>query len=157
MILAQTSSYFATFFEGPWDQPHPDRIWKTTNSADDVKFILSYIYGFECKDCNLKEKPLVKLSLAHEYNLKDLLVCIEDILSRTIDVSNVKDFLLSADRLNLEVLKKACFVFVKQKGCSLVLDKSFVAIMENEKLWYELRSYLADNKHNNMSNNLRRF
>ena len=152
MILAQTSSYFATFFEGPWDQPHPDRIWKTTNSADDVKFILSYIYGFECKDCNLKEKPLVKLSLAHEYNLKDLLVCIEDILSRTIDVSNVKDFLLSADRLNLEVLKKACFVFVKEKGYSLVMDKSFAAMMENEKLWYELRSYLTDKKHNKVPN-----
>ena len=118
-----------------------------------MKFILSYIYGFECKDCNLKEKPLVKLSLAHEYNLKDLLVCIEDILSRTIDVSNVKDFLLSADRLNLKVLKKACFVFVEEKGYSLVMDKSFVAMVENEKLWYELRSYLADNKHNSMHSN----
>merc|ERR1712038_661217 len=151
-ILAQASSYFATFFEGPWDQEYPDGIWKTTNSADDMKFILSHIYDLPFQADKFKENALVKLSLAHEYGLEELLTCMECYLMKKIDMSNVKDILLCADLLNLEVLKEFCFMFIKQKGYSLLMNGSFVQMMENKNLWSELRSYLADIKHDNIPN-----
>lgn len=152
LILAQASSYFATFFEGPWDQECPDEIWKTTNSADDMKFILSHIYDLPFQADKFKENSLVKLRLAHEYGLEELLTCMECYLMKKIDTSNVKDILLSTDLLNLKVLKDFCFMFIKQKGYSLVMNENFVQMMENKKLWSELRSYLADTKHDNIPN-----
>lgn len=152
LILAQASSYFATFFEGPWDEECPDGIWKTTNSADDMKFILSHIYDIPFQASKFEENSLVKLSIAHEYGLKELLTCMECYLMKKIDTSNVKDILLTADLLNLKVLKECCFMFIKQEGYSLVMNESFVKMMENKKLWSELRSYLSDIKHDNKPN-----
>ena len=43
-ILSTASPYFATVFLGPWDDDHPDGVWKTTNCAEIMKGLLRSMY-----------------------------------------------------------------------------------------------------------------
>ena len=147
IVLSNVSSYFAIVFEGPWDLEHPDGIWKTSNSSETMKAVLSYIYGYPISVEDLEEHSLDILSLAHEYDMVELVTIVEIELIEKISTDNVKDLLHCSARFELERLKACCFDFVKTEGIDLIMDKEFVKISsEDENLWDELRCHMKENQ-----------
>ena len=113
-ILSAASPYFATVFEGPWCDEHPNGVWKTSNSADLMRVILAYIYISVEKEDDISKQPFAVLSLAHEYQLIILVEAAERILMQQIKEKNVKEILQSSILYNLENLKHSCFDFIEK-------------------------------------------
>ena len=143
-ILSAASPYFATVFEGPWDDEHPNGVWKTSNSANLMKVILAYIYIGVKKGDEISNQALAILSLAHEYQLEMLVKAAETILMQQIEEENVKEILQSSILYNLEKLKRSCFDFVKKNMAKVLMNKDFMKLAtEDEALWSELQSFFV--------------
>ena len=142
-VLSAANPYFATVFEGPWDDEHPNGVWKTSNSAKLMKVILAYIYIGVKKGDEISDQALAILSLAHEYELTMLVKAAETTLIQQIEEENVKELLQSSILYNLKKLKRSCFDFIKKNAIKVLTNKEFMKLAtEDEALWSELRSFL---------------
>jgi len=142
-ILSAASPYFATVFEGPWGDEHPNGVWNTANPVDLMKVILTHIYiGVKSND-EMSNQPLAILSLAHEYQLTMLVKATERVLMEQIEVGNVKELLQSSVLYNLVRLKQSCSEFIKNNSRKVLMNEDFMKLATEDKaLWIELRSFL---------------
>lgn len=144
VILSAASDYFKTVFKGPWADEHPNGIWQTTNSAELMKIMLTFIYTGDQFQNKCPEQHLDIVSLAHEYQLTDLLQISAKILIDKIDEENVKEILQASALYNLDDLKKSCFLYIKEDFAMVLMDGNFMKLAEkDESLWSELRLFLS--------------
>jgi len=147
VFLSSSSSYFATAFEGPWADEHPDGVWTTSNSADLMRIMLTYIYTCTHDDTEISKDPLAVLSLAREYDLMPLVDIAETILMSQISKDNVKEVLQAAAVYDLSKLKESCFIAISKNTVDIVTDEEFIKLSsEDNALWRELRVFLLKNE-----------
>jgi hypothetical protein len=141
-VLAANNSYFQTYFRGRWSELHSDGRWETNKSSDVIKALLSLIYTgenpFKISDAHLLEL----LETVYEFELDHNLVRVcQAKCSANITLLNVKNFLLSAKRLNASFLFDACFKFVCEHYFQLASDHTFALDIINDdegKLWNDI-------------------
>jgi hypothetical protein len=113
-ILAASSSYFATAFQGPWAENSPCREWKTSHASSIVQAFLAFMYTGDVDDAFFNEKPIDMFSIASEYGttvLKDIAVayCI-----LTVSACNFKEMLQLAHLHVIPALKTRCYEYAKK-------------------------------------------
>ena len=142
-VLSATSSYFKTAFDGPWNDEHPDGVWKTTNPANFMKIILRFLYACVPNVEEIEYDSLALLSLAHEYGLSEFVQLIESIIKINIDVTNVREIIHAAVLYNRSELKQFCFDYIKSDPLRMVTDQAVMQLgFEDKELWSELRDFL---------------
>jgi hypothetical protein len=141
-VLAANNSYFQTYFSGRWSELHSDGRWETNKSSDVIKALLSLIYTgedpFKISDAHLLEL----LETVYEFELDHNLVrvCQAKCIAN-ITLLNVKNFLLSAKRLNASFLFDTCFKYVCEHYFQLASDHTFALDIINDdegKLWNDI-------------------
>ena len=142
-VLSATSSYFKTAFDGPWNDEHPDGVWKTTNPANFMKIILRFLYACVPNVEEIEYDSLALLSLAHEYGLSEFVQLIESIIKINIDVTNVREIIHAAVLYDRSELKQFCFDYIKSDPLRMVTDQAVMQLgFEDKELWSELRDFL---------------
>ncbi len=149
-ILAVSSDYFKTAFQGTWAENNADGVWKTHYSSRIMKSILTILYTGSVKECNVlvKDKELNQMDLfelVSKYAIDMLVPLMTKNCIKSIKKSNLKEYLVKANMHSNEKLKLACFQFVKENMAEMLTDPDTMALAsEDSDLWGELKSYLID-------------
>jgi hypothetical protein len=137
IILAESSSYFDTAFNGPWKE-NDSGTWETSHSSHAIKAMLSLLYTGKNDFVLVDGDPLASLSVASEYGVPDLKSLAERCIARLVKESNIKDMLQAAHLYDSTMLKKVCVDFVKNNPFR-VLAHSDISSLKTEApdLWEE--------------------
>jgi len=160
-ILATSSNYFKTAFEGSWAETNGDGVWRTTHSSKLMIPILTLLYTGDTEQCNnlccaSDFDPLDLFEVAAEYDLQPMIPlavnnCIDLIKSSTCrkddtarDEHRKVPSILRAAHLHDNVkLRNACFQFVKENPVML-MDPGIITLAEEENdLWKALGDYIS--------------
>ena len=93
-----------------------------------------------------RTEALALLAIADEFVLEPLKAKAEQscIAYLQVQVNNVKEMLLAAERHSARALKDACYEVVKRNASSLMVDPSFMKLSsDSPELWKELCTFLA--------------
>ena len=148
MILAASSPYFKTAFQGDWSENNSDGIWKTSHSSKLIKSVLTLVYTGSVQECkkllNDKDLDIIDLvNLACEYDMKPLIcICVDNCVKK-LKFSNVRKMLQTAHLHSCDALKKACFKFVQKHSSAVLMSPDMMSLAtENPTLWEELGTFL---------------
>ena len=145
-VVLGSNSYSQAYFSGPWAEQHQHGRWETQVSSDVVKAMLSLICTGEapwnspmrsCSNCwelytNLSFTTIFFASAKQNARIEN------------ISRANVKDLLLSAERLEATFLFDACFDYVCANFAVICSDRAFArgVLMDFDEgqLWREILS-----------------
>lgn len=143
-VLAAASPYFSTLFHGPWTENNRDGTFRTSNSSEIMKAVLSFIYTGNVNLSLIDSDPRGMLSVSSEYNLEALRFLAEASCIRALSSANIKDVLQLAHLHSSATLKEACFVFVRRHACNVLTDPIMMSLAaEDSDLWEELTAAIA--------------
>ena len=147
-ILAASSPYFKTAFQGDWAENNTEGIWRTSHSSGLIKSVLTLIYTGSVKECQQllddnQDDPLGLLNLACEYDIKPLVLISVDSCIKNLNLDNIHMMLQAAQLHSCEQLKKACFKFVKANPAKALMCPDMACLAtEDPELWKELGTFL---------------
>lgn len=143
-ILAASSDYFKTSFEGPWAENSQDGKWTTTHSSKNVKAVLAFIYLGRIQNDVDGVEPLKLFSIASEYFIESLKTFAEGRCIQSLACDNCKEILQAAHLHNNDSLKKACFSFIHTNAAQVLTDPDMMKLAtEDAELWAELTAGIA--------------
>jgi hypothetical protein len=146
-VLAAASDYFRAAFTGSWAENDPSTgEWKTENSSDMMKSVLTFIYtgNHENSLLFLEVDPGAMFSIASEYGIEPLVSLAESSCIRRLSTSNLKGILQLAHQVGSSTLKLACVDFVQQRGAAILAEPDFLNLaFEDANLWNELISAIT--------------
>jgi hypothetical protein len=144
-ILAAASSYFRTYFQGPWGTLHTDGCWKTEITPDVLRAVLMFVYTGKVDDDLLEEEAKNIISVAHEYELFDLQLLAQSSCVANLCPENSKEMLQLAKLHESDTLKDACFDYIKENMAAVLMHPTFVSLAdEDSALWAELNEFLQE-------------
>lgn len=148
MILAASSPYFKTAFQGNWAENNADGIWRTSHSSSLIKSVLTLIYTGSVEECQTllaenESDPLGLLNLACEYDIKPLVLISVDNCIKHIKFDNVRMMMQTANVHSCEKLKKSCFEYIKANVSKVLMNPDMMCLVtEDPELWAELGTFL---------------
>ena len=146
-VLAAASDYFRAAFTGSWAENDPSTgEWKTENSSDMMKSVLTFIYTGNHEDSLLflGEDPGVMFSIASEYGIEPLVSLAESCCIRQLSTSNLKGILQLAHQVGSSRLKQGCVDFVQQRGAAILAEPEFLSLaLEDANIWKEFTSAIT--------------
>ena len=147
-VLAASSSYFKTAFQGDWAENNSEGLWKTAHCSNLMKSVLTVIYTGSVKECEklMDDKettdPLHLLDVACEYDIKHLIEISVDNCVRKLRLDNVQKMLQFA-HVHSARLKTACFEFIRKNTAKTLMDPGIMGLaVEDPVLWGELGVFL---------------
>mmetsp|Transcript_15680 Transcript_15680/g.25776 ORF Transcript_15680/g.25776 Transcript_15680/m.25776 type:complete len:403 (+) Transcript_15680:138-1346(+) len=147
-ILAASSPYFETAFQGDWAENNAEGIWKTSRSSSLIKSVLTLLYTGSVEECEKllrdnQNDPLGLLEIACEYDIKPLVQVSVDNCIKNLKLDNVRMMLQSAQLYSCDKLKKACFECIKTDTSKALMSPDLIGLAtENPNLWAELGTFL---------------
>lgn len=145
-VLSAASDYFHAYFLGPWSANHPDGVWKTSNSPENMKAVLSFIYTGNLSPSTVDSQASDLLAISQEYNLPELARLAEASCIRKLGSDNIKDMLLLAHLHESDELEKACFRHVRCNAATILTRPDFIALsVEEPDLWSKLSQAISPN------------
>ena len=147
-ILAASSPYFKTAFQGNWAENNADGIWRTSHSSSLIKSVLTLIYTGSVEECQSllaenESNPLGLLNLACEYDIKPLVLISVDNCIKHIKFDNVRVMLQTAHVHSCKELKKSCFEYIKANATKALMSPDMMCLAtEDPELWAELGTFL---------------
>lgn len=147
-ILASSSIYFETMLSGDWNETsngnQSHAIIKVNHNLDVYRCLLTFIYTGEI-DTDIVDKhslELLDLAAQGEYDALTSMCQIKAI--KIIAVNNVVHMLLSSYRHSLDLLRHACFEFIKANSVSLMFNESFMELAQSHKqIWKHAKKALG--------------
>lgn len=165
-ILATSSNYFKTAFEGSWAETNGDGVWKTVHTSKLMIPILTLIYTGDVEQskqlCSASDfDPLELFEVAAEYDLQPIIPlavdnCIQLIKSGGNSGTendgngnrNIRSILRAANLHENDKLRNACFRYIKENPVML-MDPDIITLGEEEKeLWKALGEYISSGTKN---------
>jgi hypothetical protein len=144
-ILAASSKYFHAVFTGPWAENNASGEFKTQNTAESMKKVLTFIYTGNTDACISSVEPESILSIATEYDIEPLIAVAEQGCIRKLSTETLKNMLQLSHAHSAKVLKQACFRFVQQRGAAILGDPDFLQLAQDSPdLWKELLAGMND-------------
>lgn len=142
-VLAATSSYFRAAFSGPWREQDTTGHWKTSNSPEIMKAVLTFVYTGAVAS-ELDVDPSGMLAVASEYDLQALREVCEASCKRKLNDGNVKELLQIAHLFGSSALKKSCFDFVRMNWTSVLTNPSMASLATDDaELWAEMAAAIG--------------
>ena len=148
IVLAASSPYFKTAFQGNWAENNSEGIWRTSHSSSLIKSVLSLIYTGSVEECQKllednQSDPLGLLNLACEYDIKPLVLISVDNCIKHIKLDNVRMMLQTAHVHSCEKLKKSCFEYIKENATKALMSPGMMCLAtEDPELWAEIGTFL---------------
>jgi len=149
-ILAASSPYFKTAFQGDWAENNSEGIWRTSHSSSLIKSVLTLIYTGSVEECEklLQEKgndPLGLLDIAFEYDIAPLMFISVDNCIKKLNIDNVRMMLQTAHVHSCKKLKKACFEYIKTNATKALMSLDMIRLATEEPgLWDEFGAFLYE-------------
>ena len=141
-ILASSSPYFATAFQGPWTENNPHGEWNTSYTSSIIKAVLSFMYTGDIDI--ITEKPMDMFLIAAEYDIEPLRVMSLAFCIAKIGVENFKQMLQLAHLHDLVDLKRACYEYAKKNPVSILTYPDVMDLRtENATVWTEFTSAIT--------------
>lgn len=152
-ILASSSDYFETFFDGPWGEQHPDGRWTTDYTSDVIELFLTFVYtgevtldGFDGDDdVAVITRAQAVMKLAHEWGLPELFFLAEVKCSLSLSLESLPAMMTKAQLYDAKVLKNQCTRFLKENLIQVVVTHPhFTSTLASNypELWGELAGQL---------------
>ena len=147
-ILAASSPYFRTAFQGDWAENNAEGIWRTSHSSSLIKSVFTLIYTGSLEECQQllddnQDDPLGLLNLACEYDIKPLVLISVDSCIKNLKLDNIHMMLQAAHLHSCEKLKKACFAYIKANSTKALMCPDLIGLAtEDPELWAELGTFL---------------
>merc|ERR1712098_853086 len=91
--------------------------------SDTVQDMLTYIYGGKID--NIEEKSAKLLAAADQYDLKYLKKRCEELLCKSLNISNCLDYLILADMHSTDILKPLVIKFVVENSREVVTQEKW--------------------------------
>lgn len=106
--------------------------------------MLVFIYRGRIQNDLLDLEPLELFAVAAEYIIPSLKTMTENRCIQSLKCENVKDILQAAHLHRNNVLKKACFSFIRNKAAQVLTDPDMMNLnTEDSELWAELTEAIA--------------
>ena len=147
-ILAASSPYFRTAFQGNWAENNAEGIWNTTHSSTLIRSVLTLIYTGSVSECEklLREKgndPLGLLDVACEYDISPLKKIAVVNCIKKVNPDNIRMMLQTSNLHSQKKLKRACFEYIKKNATTTLINPDMMSLAtEDPELWGELGTFL---------------
>lgn len=138
-ILSTQSSVFKSMFEHDMLEKTSGVVKITDVESNTFKLLLRYIYYGKVNASDL-EDWLKLLVAADKYDMTNLSSLCEDRVIKNLNVYNVSDALVTADRVNAEALKEKSVNFIVRNKRRVINTKGFKNLVKTRRadLLYEL-------------------
>lgn len=157
-ILASSSVYYDTMLSGNWNETAngtDHAIIRVNHNLDVYTCLLTFVYTGEIDSDIVEKYSLELLDLAAQGQYNALTSMCQKKAIKIITVNNIINMLLSSYRYSLDLLKSACFEFIKVNAVSLMFEESFMELAQSHKqIWKDIKRELGhvvddDNDGNN--------
>ena len=142
-VLMAASEYFRAQLSGAWQDAHADGIIATALPASIIRALLTFIYCGELDTTLLERQTNALLRASCEFMLEDLKHICEAQLARTLTKDVVREALLTAHLHDCELLKEACYRFLKTHPGVLTQPSFFTLSTGFPDLWRHLTMALG--------------
>jgi hypothetical protein len=138
IVLAESSKYFDTAFDGPWKETESGE-WTTSHPSHVIKVVLTLLYTGKLDKMLVEKDPLDFVSVATEYGIDSLKALAESYCVGLVNGTNVCFMLQAAHLYNSSAIRNACAEYVKDNALA-VLQHAEIMILktENPDAWDEL-------------------
>jgi len=123
IILSSRSSVFRAMFEHDMEEAKTKRVEIKEAKSDVVHAMLEHIYTGKTNFPSTEPKDM--LAAAEMYNLESLKNEYEEILCKTLDISNCIDLLVVGDLNNAAYLKKSAMQLIAMNMSSILKNKDW--------------------------------
>jgi len=122
-ILGAKSPFFKAAFVHNMKEKATGKINIDGIDSDTVQDMLSYIYGGKID--NIEEKSAKLLAAADQYDLKHLKKKCEELLCKSLNISNCLEYLILADLHSTDILKPLVIKFVVENSREVVTQENW--------------------------------
>ena len=129
-ILAASSPYFKSVFNGPWKE-NENGILNTPHPAHIVKEMLTLIYSGKTDSQLVRDVPLPFISIASEFELPWLKALAEPYCILSLEASSLKTIWQAGRLYDSVPLRNACIKYTKMNSL-VVLTESAMIDLKNE-------------------------
>merc|ERR1712025_1056640 len=122
-ILGAKSPFFKAAFVHNMMEKATGKINIDGIDSDTVQDMLTYIYGGKID--NIEEKSAKLLAAADQYDLKHLKKKCEELLCKSLNISNCLEYLILADMHSTDILKPLVIKFVVENSREVVTQENW--------------------------------
>lgn len=151
-ILASSSDYFDTYFDGPCGEQHPDGKWTTEFPSTAIKAMLTFVYTGQLSfDDTDSDETLAQsvMKLSHEWSLPELFRLAEAKCALSVSLETLPAMMTEAQLYDAKLLKHRCAKFMKENFTRVVLvHPHLTSILASNypELWSELSALEPQSK-----------
>jgi len=135
-ILAASSPYFKTLFNGPWKE-NQSGLLNTSHPAHIVKETLSLIYTGDANSQLVREAPLAFISIASEFDLPWIKALAEPSCINSLDASNLKIFWQACRLYESDVLRTTCIDYAKNNSLVVLTGSTIIDLKSEDPTSWE--------------------
>jgi hypothetical protein len=138
IVLAESSEYFSSAFDGPWTVTESGE-WTTSHPSHVMKVVLTLLYTGKLDKRLVDECPLDFVSVAAEYGIASLNALAESSCVGLVNETNVCFMLQAAHLYNSSAIRNACAEYVKGNALAVLRNTEIMILKtENPDAWDEL-------------------
>ena len=141
VLLAARSPVFAAMFRPGMRESHTNRVDVPDIDSDVFEELLHFIYTGETSSVDQMAQQL--LAAADKYDVRDLKLICEDVLTKQLTVDNCVKTLIFADIHSADKLKQKCVEYIVQRASAVVDTNEWNAMSQHPKLLNQVCVLLA--------------